>query len=150
MSTRKAIPGLLLAAALSVSPALAEGPSTGAGSVQVIDRVVARVGPEAITHREVQTVLSQTPGGTYNQALEALIDRTLVLVWARDKNIVVAPGDVDRVQETIMLQNNMDEEQFRQALSERGQSLESFRQSLRDQITISRAVEMALGAHVKV
>jgi parvulin-like peptidyl-prolyl isomerase len=114
------------------------------------DRVVARVGSEAVTLRELNSALEQNPELTREKALQLLIDRRLVLVWANGKNISVSDQEIEQAQNSIRGRNNMTQEQFENALLTSGETMESFRAGLKEQITINKALDMALAGRINV
>jgi peptidyl-prolyl cis-trans isomerase SurA len=119
-------------------------------SVFAGDRVVARVSNEAITHRELTTALEQNPDLTRAKALDLLIERRLVLVWAAGKNITIGNVEMEQVETSIRERNNLTTDQFREALTSRGETLGSFRASMREQLTINKALGMALSAQTQI
>lgn len=114
------------------------------------DRVIARVGSEAITARELALALEQTPDLTRQKALDLLIERRLVLIWASERNIKVSDNEVQEVQASILERNNMSEEAFIEALQTTGDTIETFRAGIREQITINKALGMALSAKTQI
>jgi peptidyl-prolyl cis-trans isomerase SurA len=114
------------------------------------DRVVARVANEAITHRELATALEQNPELTRQKALDLLIERRLVLVWAAGKNIVVGNEEMEEVEASVRERNNLTPDQFKEALTSRGETLESFMANIREQLTINKALGMILSAQNRV
>jgi parvulin-like peptidyl-prolyl isomerase len=121
-----------------------------AASVIAGDRVVARVGSEAVTHLELAASARQNPDLSTQQVLGLLIERRLVLVWAAGKNISVGDEEVEEVEKSIRERNNLTPDQFEQTLLSRGDSLAAFRTSLREQLIINKAISMALSAKVHV
>lgn len=114
------------------------------------DRVIARVGSEAITQRELAAALMQNPDLTREKALDLLMERRLVLNWAANRNIKVSDREVIEAENTIRRQNNLSEEAFKNALGSSGETIELFRAGIREQITINKALGMALSAQVQV
>ncbi len=114
------------------------------------DRVVARVADEAITHRELATALEQNPELTRQKALDLLIERRLVLVWAAGKNILIGNEEMEEVEASVRERNNLTPDQFKEALASRGETLESFRANIREQLTINKALGMILSAQNRV
>jgi parvulin-like peptidyl-prolyl isomerase len=108
------------------------------------DRVVARVGTEAITSRELTAALAQNPELGRQKVLDLLIERRLVLVWAKGRNISVGDEELEKVATSIRERNNLSEEQFERALQSQGESLKMFRSNLREQLIINKALGMAL------
>jgi len=114
------------------------------------DRVVARVNNEAITHRELATVLEQNPDLSRQKNLDILIERRLVLVWATGNNISVRDEEVEEVVTSIRERNNLSVDDFEKALSSRGETLDTFRANLREQLTINKALGMALSSRTQI
>jgi parvulin-like peptidyl-prolyl isomerase len=114
------------------------------------DRAVARVSNEAITHRELTAAIEQNPNLPREEVLDLLIERHLVLLWAAGQNISVAKGELEQMEASIRERNNLSPDQFEKALSSTGDSLESFRESLRIQITINKALGLALSSQIQI
>jgi len=114
------------------------------------DRVVARVGNEAVTSSELAAALEQNPDLGRQEALNLLIERRLVLVWAEGKGITAGDEEVDKVQASIRTRNNLSEDQFEKTLQARGESLEMFRSGLREQLIINKALDLALAEQTRV
>jgi parvulin-like peptidyl-prolyl isomerase len=121
-----------------------------AAPVSAGDRAVARVGNEAITSHELENAVIQNPGISREKALDLLIDRRLVLVWAAGKNISVPDEEIDQALASIRERNNLDEEQFEKALESRGETMKMFRADLREQLIINKALRMALASRVHI
>jgi peptidyl-prolyl cis-trans isomerase SurA len=114
------------------------------------DRVVARVNDEAITHRELATALEQNPDLSRQKTLDLLIERHLVLVWAAGNNISVRDEELEQVETSIRERNNLSVDDFKKALSSRGETLDTFRANLREQLTINKALGMALSSRTQI
>ena len=114
------------------------------------DRVVARVGNEAITHLELTAAIEQNPNLPREKILDLLIERQLVLIWAAGQNISVADGELEQMEDSIRERNNMSPDQFEKALSSTGDTPESFREGLRVQITINKALGLALSSQIQI
>ncbi|MDF1526560.1 MAG: peptidylprolyl isomerase [bacterium] len=113
------------------------------------DRVVARVGNEAITHRELTAAIEQNPNLPREKILDLLIERQLVLIWAAGKNISVSTEELDQTETSIREKNKIAPDQFEKALASTGDTLESFRENLRVQITINKAMGLALSSQIQ-
>jgi peptidyl-prolyl cis-trans isomerase SurA len=114
------------------------------------DRVVARVNNEAITHRELVAALEQNPDLSRQKTLDLLIERRLVIVWATGKNISVADEELEQVETSIRERNNISLDDFEKALSSRGETLDTFRTNLREQLLINKALGMALSSRTQI
>ncbi len=121
-----------------------------AAPVMAGDKVVARVGHEPITRMEVQAFLTQNPGATRDQVLDSLIERTLVLSWANSNSLTVSEEEMDSVERSFRESNNLTVDQLEQALRARGETLGTFREDLREQVLINRALGAALRNKVSV
>ena len=114
------------------------------------DRVVARVSNEPITHRELTTTLEQTPGLSRSEALDLLIERRLVLVWAAEENISIEDKELEQVEASIRKRNNLSGDEFEKILLSRGENVELFRANLREQLTINKALGIALSEQTRL
>lgn len=114
------------------------------------DRVVARVNNEAITHRELATAREQNPDLSRQKTLDLLIERRLVIVWATGNNISVADEELEQVETSVRERNNLSLDDFEKALSSRGETLDTFRDNLREQLTINKALGMALSSRTQI
>lgn len=114
------------------------------------DRVVARVSNESITHRELTTALEQTPGLSRSEALDLLIERRLVLVWAAEENISIEDKELEQVEASIRRRNNLSGDEFEKILLSRGENVELFRANLREQLTINKALGIALSEQTRL
>ena len=114
------------------------------------DRVVARVNNEAITHRELVAALEQNPDLSRQKTLDLLIERRLVIVWATGKNISVPDEELEQVATSIRERNNISLDDFEKALSSRGETLDTFRTNLREQLLINKALGMALSSRTQI
>lgn len=114
------------------------------------DRIIARVGNEAVTQRELEAALAQSPDLSRSKILELLIERRLVLAWAASKNITAREDEVQQMEDSILQRNNLTPDQFEKALASRGEAIAFFRENLKEQITINKAIGTALGGKVQV
>ncbi len=114
------------------------------------DRVVARVGKEPITHRELTVALAQNPDLSRSKALDLLIERRLVLVWAAAENISIRDEEVEQVEASIRERNNLSVDEFEKALTSSGETVELFRANLREQLTINKALGIALFGQTQI
>ncbi len=113
------------------------------------DRVVAAVGHEPITHLEVMMVRSEFPDFTYSEAVDLLIERSLILQWGRNNRISVSDEELDEIINSMIRRNNTTTEEFERAITARGQTMDSYRKIVREQVTISRAMSAALAEKVQ-
>jgi parvulin-like peptidyl-prolyl isomerase len=114
------------------------------------DRVVARVSNEAITHSALMTALEQNPDLTRPEAIDLLIERHLVLVWATGENISIGDVELEQVVASIRERNKLSADEFEKAIASTGETIESFRANLREQLTINKALGVALSAQTQI
>jgi parvulin-like peptidyl-prolyl isomerase len=114
------------------------------------DKVIARVGNEPITQAEIQNALDQNSSLTRQQVFESLVERRLVLSWALQNGITVSEGEIDTLQRSLMESNNLTAEQFQEAIKARGETAETFKENLREQILVNRALGISLRDQVSV
>jgi peptidyl-prolyl cis-trans isomerase SurA len=114
------------------------------------DRVVASVNNEAITHRDLAAALEQNPDLSRQQNLDLLIERRLVLIWAAGNNISVRDEELEQVKASIMERNNLSMDEFERALASRGETLDTFKENLREQILINKALGIVLSSQAQI
>jgi len=130
------------------SPWAAEG--TREADAWVVDKVVARVGPEPVTQREIDSLLRDNPDLTRQEGLDLLIDRKLVLSWARDNGLAVSSGELEKAESSILENSSMSEETFEEFLSSRGQDRQDFENDLKEQILLRKALAAAVRTRVRL
>jgi peptidyl-prolyl cis-trans isomerase SurA len=121
------------------------GPSAYAG-----DRVVGRVGDEPITHLEVLEARTANPALSYEAALNIILDRKIILEWARHNNVSIYDSELESVLASIRKENNLNPEEFEKALKERGQTLDHFRENLREQLIIRRVAGEVFSSRINI
>ncbi|MBN8759200.1 MAG: molecular chaperone SurA [Thiobacillus sp. 65-69] len=142
-------PGWLLALLLAVaalSPAHAD--------IRPLDRIVAVVNDEVITRQELARRYDETvrnlerqntplpPRATLEkQLLERMITEQALMQHARSTGIRVDPAQVERALQRIATQNRMDLPALQATLERQGQSLETLRSTIRNELLIARARE---------
>lgn len=125
-----------------------------AARAEIKDRIAAVVNGQPITLSEVQErvqpELARTQPGPageaqrkayLKEALGQIIDEKLVEIEATGLGIEVTEDDVTRGVEQLARQNNMDIEQFKQALQAQNISVETVRDSLRRQQLVLRLLQ---------
>ena len=116
-----------------------------------LDRIVAVVNDEVITEIELNTETAlikkqlrqqntRLPDDAVlkRQLLERLILRRIQLQMAKRGSIRVDDEMVNRTLENIAAQNRMDLAQFKMVLEREGVDFETFRENMRDEITVTR------------
>ncbi|MHB1215407.1 MAG: peptidylprolyl isomerase [Thiobacillus sp.] len=145
----------LLIAASTLMPAHA--------AVQSLDYIVAVVNDEIITHQElakryaevVQNLSRQkTPlpprAVLEKQLLERMVTELALQQHARSTGIRVDPAQVERALQRIAAQNKLDLPGLQAALEKEGQSLDSMRNTIRNEILIARARERDVDNRITV
>jgi peptidyl-prolyl cis-trans isomerase SurA len=155
--TRLWVTALLLAfIANSASPAGAD----------VIERVVATVNNKAIflsdlRKRAVPFLPKVAEASTetermsrlkelYEELLNFLVDEQLIGQLASGSGIRVTDADIDNAIENLRLQNNMTEEEFKQALEAQGFTQAQYRQDLKRQLTRLKVMNERVRSRVNV
>ncbi len=132
-------------------------------AVQELDRIVAVVNDEVITRQElarrydeVVRNLSQqnTPlpprAVLEKQLLERMITELALQQHARATGIRVDPTQVERALQRIAAQNKLDMAGLQAALEKSGQSLDSMRATIRNELLIARARERDVDNRISV
>jgi peptidyl-prolyl cis-trans isomerase SurA len=127
------------------------------------DYIVAVVNSESVTDNEVKFRVAKlqqenqekggtqpTPGELRKQALDALVEERVLVTYARDNGVKVDDGEVDRAIANIASSNKMTPDQLRERLRQQGVDYATFRNGIRDQITIERIREREVVAHIRV
>ncbi len=141
------LPAILLAASALLSLPFA----TVAQQLQPIERIAAVVDEDVVLQSEldlaVRNVVSQYAGRENQlppqavlerQVLERLILVKLQVAKAQGNGIRIGDQEINQAIAGIAQQNNMSVDDLRQRLQQDGLSLEEFRHSIRDEITVQR------------
>ena len=146
-----------LAAPLLASPARAE----------IIERVVATVNDEMVLLSELrsraaphlpQTVYdadseqekNERIAELYKRLLDQLIDEQLVQREARKAHITVSKLEIDQAIANVREQNNMSEEEFRQAVRAQGYTEHKYREDIRKQLLYMKLSNQLVRSQVNV
>ena len=127
------------------------------------DYIVAVVNSESVTNNEVTARMLKlqqesmekggaqpTPGELHKQALDALVEERVLVTYARDNGVKVDDAEVDRAIANIAQSNKMTPDQLRDRLRQQGLDYATFRNGIRDQITIERIREREVVNHIRV
>ncbi|HOU52614.1 MAG TPA: peptidylprolyl isomerase [Myxococcota bacterium] len=149
----------------AVASPLGQGSSAAAAiPAGEIDRVVASVGAEAITFREVldRVRMSGGPRPTGSEAavptpaelraaLDDLVAERLLLAEARRLSLTVSDADVDRQIEQIRSQNQWSESDFAQAIRMLGfPTMEAYRAHARMELLKTQVLRVKVGSKVHI
>ena len=77
--------------------------------------------------------------------LDAMIAEKLQIQEAKKLGMVVAEEDIQKTLDDIYKKNNITSEQFEIILADEGSNFDEYKQSIRDQILVSRMVQMQVG-----
>lgn len=140
--------------------------TAGSAEADVIERVVATVNNEAIFLSDLRTravpflpQVADAPTETermsrlkelYDELLNFLIDEQLVRQLAASSGIRVTDADIDGAIENLRMQNNMTEEQFREALDAQGFTMRQYRKDLKRQLIRLKVVNQRVRSRVNV
>lgn len=140
--------------------------AAASASADVVERVVATVNNDAIflSDLRIRAVpflgqLANAPTETermsrlkelYEELLTFLIDEKLIDQLARESGIRVTEADVDNAIENLRMQNNMTEEQYREALSQQGFSEATYRRNLKRQLIRLRVLNERVRSRVNI
>ena len=135
-------------------------------SADVVERVVATVNNEAIflsdlRKRAVPFLPQVAEASTetermarlkelYEELLTFLVDEQLIRQLASSGGIRVTDADVDNAIENLRLQNNMTEEEFKEALESQGLSQGQYRQDLKRQLIRLKVMNERVRSRVNV
>ena len=123
---------------------------------EVINKILATIDGEPITVYELKQFSQRTIRGRQvnnnDQAvlLDALITEKLVTKEVSDKGIVVRDEDVDRYIDSIKERNKITDEQLKQALTQQGLTLESYRAQIREDIQRQQLISHEIRGKVNV
>lgn len=133
---------------------------------RVVEKIAAVVGDSVILASEVEEkagpLLADVarlpePGKRETRAaalrhevLERLIDDELILQQAADLKLTVTSEQVDSSIAEIKRQNNIDDDQLRDALKAQGMSMQSYRADLKRQLLRFRVINIAVGSRVTI
>lgn len=127
------------------------------------DYIVAVVNSEPITFQELsievrrvsqqltqQGQATPAPEELRRLVLERLINDKAQLQLAREQGIRMDATAIDRAEQNVASQNGVDVVALRQKLAKDGVTVQSFRDGLRDQLTLSRLHEREVESSIKV
>lgn len=146
------LPGAAGAAAASAS-----------GAQRASDYIVAIVNTEPITNQQVRQEMQRlgqelaqrpqpVPSDTVlaEQALERLIIERSQIQYAREVGIKIEDFALDETEQAVARQNQVDLEELHRRLATEGISRSQFRNTLRDQMVLSRVREREVAQRVRV
>ena len=158
MKAIRAAAFLLPVAALVTAP-------RGAGA-RMVEKIAAVVGENVVLASEVEEKAAPLmadvsrvtdpdkraarASALRREVLERLIDDELILQQAGELKLTVTSEQIDSSIEEIKKQNNIDDDQLREALKQQGMSMASYRADLKRQLLRFRVINIAVGSRVNV
>lgn len=133
-------------------PAAAGSDAGASGSAQrASDYIVAIVNSEPVTNQQVRQEMQRiaqqlaqqqqpvpTPAVLAEQALERLINDRIQIQYAREAGMKVDDHALDEAEQTVARQNQLDRAELYRRLQAEGVSRDQFRNTLREQLLLSR------------
>lgn len=145
---------------------LASVASSNTAQADVLERVVAVVNEEAVFLSElrrraspfVESVVSQVPadqaqkqvGLLYDKIMGQLVDEILIEQTATELRISVTALEVDQALDNVRQQNNLEEDQFWEAVREQGFSPKQYRADVRKQLLRLKVINQKVRSRVNV
>ena len=149
--------------ALSLTAPLAPAQTRARTVPNTADYIVAVVNQELVTNAELQSRLSRIreeadrtkqqlppPAELRKQVLDALIDERVLVTNARETGPKLDEAEIDRAVLNVAVQNQMTMAQLRTRLQQQGLSYGSFRNNVRDQISVERVREREVNSRIKI
>lgn len=160
MTARSSLSALVLAVAITVAAA------RGARA-EIIERVSAVVNDRVILLSELrrraapflEQLLDKAADGNerkarlkqlYGRLLQQLVDEELVEQAAKKANVSASSADVDQAIDNVRRQNNMEEDQFWEAVRGQGFTEKQYRDDVRKQLLRLKVVNQRVRSHVNV
>ena len=122
------------------------------GRAEVVNRIVATVDGEPITAHEVKRYADErgAENATESQVLEALITDKMLEKEAGAQGIAARDDEVDGYVAQVKQRGHLDDEQFKQALSNQGLTVESYRAHVKKEIEKTSLVNREIRQRVNV
>jgi peptidyl-prolyl cis-trans isomerase SurA len=133
---------------------------------RVVEKIAAVVGDSVILGSEIEEkaapLLSEVTrmpeagkraaraAALRREVLERLIDDELILQQATELKLTVTSEQVDASIDEIKRQNNIDDNQLRDALRAQGMSMAAYRSDLKKQLLRFRVINIAVGSRVTI
>ena len=128
----------------------------------LLDRIVAVVESDVVTQSELNermTVIKAQSGPQANlpsddilaeQVLQRIIIERLQVDWGERRGITIDDLSLDQAMRNLAQRNNMDLNQFRDALTQQGLDYVTFREQVRTEMAITQARRRAVESNVQV
>jgi peptidyl-prolyl cis-trans isomerase SurA len=154
----------ILIAAAAVGAALAG--AAGSAGARTVEKIAAVVGENVVLASEVEEKagplladIGKVPdpdkraaraASLRHEVLERLIDDELILQQATELKLSISSEQVDASIDEIKKQNNINDEQLREALRGQGMSMAAYRADLKRQLLRFRVLNIAVGSRVNI
>ena len=138
----------------------------GRAEARLVDKVAAVVGDNIILASEVEEKAgpmladvgkipdpakrSARATALRREVLDRLIDDELILQQATELKLSITSEQVDQSIDEIKKQNNLDDDQLREALRGQGMSMATYRADLKKQLLRYRVLNIAVGSRVSI
>lgn len=121
----------------------------------IVDRVLATVNGEIITYADYVRFTGNSLKFTdqdwvEESLLRSLIEDRMILFEAKKRGIETSEKEVDRAIEEFNKKNNFSPDDFEEGLREEGMTLQMYRNSVRENITLSKLVHEEVDAKIFV
>jgi len=124
----------------------------GAGHTEVINRIVATIDGDPVTHHELQRFHAEhaDEGVDSSKVLEALITDRVLQKEVKAKGVTVRDEDVEAYLTEVKSRNSMNDEQFAAALSAQGLTVDQYRTTVRGELEKTQLVNREIRARVTI
>lgn len=125
----------------------------GPARAEVANRIVATIDGEPITAHELREWVKERGEGEElapDQALEALITQKLLEKEIKAQGISARDEDVDRYMQEVRGRSGLDDAAFREALKQRGMTVESYKIKVREEIERAQLVNKEIRQRVNI
>lgn len=126
---------------------------------QLVDRIVAIVNEEVITQSELEgaarSLLSEAEDderkkNILREVLDQMISERLISQQIVEAKISVEEEEVERAIKDILRQNNISEDELKQAVEGRGMTMGQYREDLKTQLIRLKIVDLKVRARVQI
>ncbi len=140
--------------------------AAGPAAARVVEKVAAVVGDSVVLASEVEEKAAPLmhdlnritdpekratrASALRREVLDRLIDDELILQQAADLKLSISSEQVDASIEEIKKQNNINDDQLREALRGQGMTMATYRSDLRRQLLRFRVLNIAVGSRVNI
>jgi peptidyl-prolyl cis-trans isomerase SurA len=140
--------------------------TTSGASARLVEKIAAVVGDNIILASEVEekaapllaeanripdpTKRGARANALRHEVLDRLIDDELILQQAGDLKLSISSEQVDQSIDEIKRQNNITDEQLKEALRGQGMSMAAYRADLKKQLLRFRVINISVGSRVSI